>query len=282
MNRGDQIRAWYPTLHAAWGLQHWWPAQSRFEVIAGAFLTQNTAWTNVERALRNLRRARLLSVAGVRRVPLAELEALVRPAGYFRQKAQRLKNFVRFLDQRYHGSLTRLFARPTAELRAELLALDGVGRETADSILLYAASHPVFVVDAYTRRVVHRHHLLPYDAEYDQIRDLFESALGHGSSFPAPRAAAPTAASRRERPETRNVLPHLPSRMSRGRRGDVAQRYNEMHGLLVNVGKFHCQKRAPQCAGCPLERFLPRGGPRPLPVIPPRALGGARRRSIMK
>ena len=149
--RETQIRTYYRTLFQAWGPQHWWPAHSRFEVIVGAYLTQNTACTNVEKALANLRAAGLLSAKGIRRAPLTELERLIRPAGYFRQKAKRLKLFVAYLDRQYRGSLARLFARPTAELREELLNLHGVGPETADSILLYAGNHPVFVVDAYTR-----------------------------------------------------------------------------------------------------------------------------------
>lgn len=159
--RQNQIQTYYNALFHAWGPQHWWPAQSPFEVIAGAYLTQNTAWANVEKALANLRSARRLSVSGIRRASLAELERLIRPAGYFRQKAQRLKIFVVFLDQKYHGSLTTLFAQPTKKLREELLNLHGVGPETADSILLYAGNHPVFVVDAYTRRILARHEILP-------------------------------------------------------------------------------------------------------------------------
>lgn len=174
----DAIRAYYHTLSSAWGRQHWWPAQSRFEVIVGAYLTQNTAWANVEKALANLRKARLLTIRGIRRTPQPQLERLIRPSGYFRQKAQRLKTFVTFLDQRYGGSLARMFARPTAELRGELLALNGVGPETADSILLYAGNHPAFVVDAYTRRILERHQIVSGAAGYDEIRQLFEQALG--------------------------------------------------------------------------------------------------------
>ena len=129
----------------------------RFEVIVGAILTQNTSWTNVERALASLRAAGKLSVAGIRQVPLPKLEQLIRSSGYFRQKAQRLKNFVAFLDARYDGSLQRMFATPTEQLRDELLALNGIGPETADSILLYAGNHSIFVVDAYTRRILERH-----------------------------------------------------------------------------------------------------------------------------
>ena len=139
----DEIQQYYTVLSRAWGPQHWWPAETQFEVIVGAYLTQNTAWTNVERALANLREARLLSEEGIRTVRLARLERLIRPSGYFRQKATRLKIFVAFLDKQYNGSLEKLFEQPTPKLRDELLNLNGVGPETADSILLYAGNHPV-------------------------------------------------------------------------------------------------------------------------------------------
>src|SRR6266852_8927282 len=167
----------YSTLSRAWGRQHWWPARTRFEVIVGAYLTQNTTWTNVERALRSLRAAGRLNVEGIRTTPLPQLESMIRSAGYFRQKARHLKTFVAFLDERYGGSLSRLFAQPTDKPRQELLALNGVGPETADSILLYAGQHPVFVVDAYTRRILDRHQILPVNAKYEEIRQLFEPAL---------------------------------------------------------------------------------------------------------
>src|SRR5271167_1279045 len=171
------IHAYYNALFSHWGRQHWWPAQSRFEVIVGAYLTQNTSWTNVEKALGNLRKARRLTIRGIRHTPQPELERLIRSAGYFRQKAQHLKTFVRFLDERYGGSLARMFARPTTELRDKLLALNGVGPETADSILLYAGNHPVFVVDAYTRRILERHEILREKTGYEEIRELFQRAL---------------------------------------------------------------------------------------------------------
>src|SRR4030081_3156682 len=172
-----QIQAYYRILFSAWGCQHWWPARTRFEVIVGAYLTQNTGRKNVERAMSNLRSAHLLSVEGIRRIALPELERLIHSAGYFRQKAQRLKTFVAFLDQHYGGSLNKLFSQPTTKLREELLSLNGVGPETADSILLYAGNHPVFVVDAYTRRILERHGILPEKADYEDIRLLFQSAL---------------------------------------------------------------------------------------------------------
>src|SRR5216110_1272689 len=177
MDEEEQIRAYYYTLFQVWGPQHWWPARTRFEVIVVAYLTQNTSWTNVERALRRLRSAGLLNLRAMREVSLTKLESQIRSAGYFRQKAQRLKTFVAFLDDHYGGSLTRMFAQPTAKLRQELLALEGVGPETADSILLYAGQHPIFVVDAYTRRIADRHGILPANADYEEFRVLFEEAL---------------------------------------------------------------------------------------------------------
>jgi len=248
----DAIRNYYRALFSAWGRQHWWPAQSRFEVIVGAYLTQNTSWTNVEKALGNLRRAGLLTIDGIRRTPLPKLESLIRPSGYFRQKARRLKNFVGFPDARYGGLLTQMFARPTGELREELLALNGVGPETADSILLYAGNHPVFVVDAYTRRILERHRTIPNNAPYDEIRQLVEQALGamlqsnaiQDGSLDSTKSGPAGAC-------------HRPSRMSTSKRSGVVQIFNEMHGLIVGVGKTYCLRSQPRCELCPLQKFLP-------------------------
>ena len=247
------IRTYYAALFRAAGPQHWWPAQSRLEVIVGAYLTQNTAWTNVEKALANLRAAHLLSAKGIRQVSLADLERLIRPAGYFRQKARRLKLFVAYLDRHYEGSLTKLFGRPTHQLRQELLGLNGIGPETADSILLYAGNHPVFVVDAYTRRILTRHEILPERTDYESVRELFERALtplartvsGAGQPVVQHLAAAFQATA------------HPPSRMSAAKRTALAQIYNEMHGLIVGVGKNYCRKSRPNCDECPLQKFLP-------------------------
>jgi endonuclease-3 related protein len=250
----EEVRQYYKALSRAWGAQHWWPAETRFEVIVGAYLTQNTAWTNVERALANLRAADVLSVKGIREIPLARLERLIQPSGYFRQKARRLKTFVTFLDQEYGSSLERLFSQATDKLREELLSLNGVGPETGDSILLYAGNHPVFVVDTYTRRILARHEILPEDADYEDIRQLLQCAL------------APLA--QEQRPASANIArplesdirgaAHPPSAMSTATRPALAQVYNEMHGLLVGVGKHFCGKSQPKCDGCPLQRFLPR------------------------
>ena len=249
----EQVRAYYETLFRAWGRQHWWPARTRFEVIVGAYLTQNTAWTNVERALRSLRASGLLTLEGIRCVPLPQLEALIRSAGYFRQKARRLKTFVSYLDEHYGGSLNQMFAQSTERLREELLALNGVGPETADSILLYAGNHPVFVVDAYTRRVLDRHGILAEKAGYEEIRAVLERAL-------APLASDVSFPSEGSKSISATIVPgtsHPPSSMSIAKRSPLVQIYNEMHGLIVGVGKNYCVKSKARCEACPLKPYLP-------------------------
>jgi endonuclease-3 related protein len=173
----NALRSYFDSLYSAYGPQHWWPGRTRFEIIVGAILTQNTSWKNVERAISNLRAARLLSPAAIRGISATTLARHLRPSGYFRQKARTLKTFVAFLYAKHGGSLNRLFAAPTTVVREQLLARRGVGPETADSILLYAGKHPVFVVDAYSRRILERHGLAHPKSSYDEIRGLFESAL---------------------------------------------------------------------------------------------------------
>ncbi len=249
------LRAYYQTLYSAWGCQHWWPAHSRFEMIVGAYLTQNTSWTNVEKALSNLRQAKLLTVDGIRRTPTSRLEKMIRPSGYFRQKARSLKLFVRFLDRNYAGSLSKLFARPTAELRNELLALNGVGPETADSILLYAGNHGVFVVDAYTRRILERHEIIDPSTRYEEIRSLCERALAANMLCEVDPISSQTAQVVID--SDRRGSCHLPSRLSSAKRSEQAQIFNEMHGLIVGVGKNYCLKSQPHCEQCPLQPYLP-------------------------
>ena len=251
MTPDEHIRGYFRTLYGAWGHQHWWPAQTPFEVVVGAYLTQNTSWTNVERALENLRKARVLSVSGIRRTPLRRLEQLIRSSGYFRQKAQRLKTLVKFLDDRYGGSVSRMFAEPTDKLRNALLALNGVGPETADSILLYAGNHPSFVVDAYTRRILERHGLVDARASYEEIRELFERSLA-----PLADEALECAPVISEDGKPRGSS-HAPSPMSTAKRDALVQLFNEMHGLIVGVGKNYCKKSQPECERCPLQKFLP-------------------------
>jgi endonuclease III related protein len=242
--RSDEIIRYYRALRSRWGPQNWWPARSRLEVIVGAYLTQNTNWANVEKAIINLRRARLLNVKALREIPLRRLQQLIRPSGYFRQKAKKLKIFIRFLDKKYGGSLDRFFAHPTVELRSELLGLNAVGPETADSILLYAGNHSVFVVDAYTRRVFERHGLISAKAGYEEIRRLVEDALTTQPLEPLAPGAAGT--------DPR----HPVSRMSGMARSQLTQHNNELHALIVRVGNQYCRKTA-KCEECPLREFLP-------------------------
>ena len=171
------LHSYYGALFAAHGPQHWWPGHSRFEIIVGAILTQNTSWKNVRRAITNLRLAKLLSPAAIGRVRESTLASHLRPSGYFRQKTKTLKTFVAFLYTKHSGSLDRLFAAPTAAVREQLLQLRGIGPETADSILLYAGKHPVFVVDAYARRILERHGLAQPKSTYEELRSRFESSL---------------------------------------------------------------------------------------------------------
>jgi endonuclease III related protein len=256
--REQEVRQYYRTLFEAWGVQHWWPAETRFEVIVGAYLTQNTAWTNVELALEKLRAADLLTVEGIRRVRVSRLERLIHSSGYFRQKAGRLKTFLAFLDARYEGSIDRLFAQPTIKLREELLSLNGVGPETADSILLYAGNHPVFVVDAYTRRILDRHAILPVNTGYDDIRALFERGLAPiAHEEERQPAKLPSHLESGLESSVRGAA-HPPSAMSTEHRTALVQVYNEMHGLIVGVGKNYCRKSQPKCDACPLQPFLPR------------------------
>jgi endonuclease-3 related protein len=173
----SSLQNYFNALYNAHGPQHWWPGRSRFEIIIGAILTQNTSWKNVESAIANLRKARRLTPSAMRAISLAKLASLIRPSGYFRQKAKKLKAFVDFLFDAHGGSLSRMFQIPAAVLREELLAVHGIGPETADSILLYAGEHPVFVIDAYTRRILERHGLVTPKQSYEHLRSLFEATL---------------------------------------------------------------------------------------------------------
>lgn len=150
------LLALYKMLHAYFGPQHWWPAKTKFEVCVGAILTQNTSWQNVERAIRNLKRAKKLSLRGILSLNEKQLANLIKSAGYYNQKARRLKLFCKYVQQNYSGRLKRLFNKSLTDLREELLSLHGIGEETADSIILYAAEKPSFVVDAYTERIIER------------------------------------------------------------------------------------------------------------------------------
>lgn len=211
-------------LAAAYGKQYWWPAKTPFEVIIGAYLTQNTSWKAVEVSLENLRAAEVLSVQGIRSISLNELTDLIRPSGFYTRKAPALKTFVAMLDVEFEGSLEKLAALPTARLRERLLALPGVGPETADAIMLYALKHPVPVADEYLRRVAIRHDLLspPPQKNRSGYESLVQLTSDTFHSDPA---------------EQKVLL------------------FNEFHALTVAVGKAHCG-RIPDCEHCPIAGDL--------------------------
>ena len=173
----------YRRLFRAFGPQHWWPGESPFEVVVGAVLVQNTAWKNVEKAIENLKENDLLQPHALYEVPAEELEELIRPAGYYRVKARRLRNLLEFLVEQYDGSLEAIFDTELSTLRQQLLAVNGVGPETADSILLYAGGLPVFVVDTYTHRVLARHGWIGFHADYHEIQDHFQSDLAQDAAL---------------------------------------------------------------------------------------------------
>jgi endonuclease-3 related protein len=222
MSPEARVRRMFDRLAEAYGPQHWWPAETAFEVILGAYLTQNTAWKAVERSLANLRAAGALTIAGLRAIPVEALRELIRPSGFVTRKAPALKSFVALLDAEFGGSLKRMAAAPTDALRHRLLALPGVGHETADAILLYALGHPVPVADEYLRRIAERHRLM----EVPTGRARYESLAGL----------------------TRRAFAADPA-------SGQARLFNEFHALTVAVGKAHCGRIA-RCEGCPLAYDL--------------------------
>lgn len=215
-----RLRRMHEQLFTAYGPQSWWPAETAVEVIAGAYLTQNTSWKAVERSLENLRAAGALSIAGLRGLSLEALTDAIRPSGFFTRKAPALKAFIAFLDDQYGGSLERMAASPTEPLRTRLLQLPGVGCETADAILLYALGHAVPVADEYLRRIAERHRLIE----------------------PAPR---------HNRRGYQALVQLTRDAFAGDRAEDRAHLYNEFHALTVQVGKSHCGRVA-KCDGCPL------------------------------
>ncbi len=180
MKKGDapeKLKEFYKALFKAFGPQGWWPGETPFEVIVGAILTQNTSWSNVEKAIRNLKKEQLLTPRRLHALGLKELAGHIRSAGYFNIKAKRLKNFLDRLFDNYNGNLNNLLKKNAGELRKELLSINGIGPETADSIVLYAAEYPEFVVDAYTKRIFSRHNLIRHDAGYEEVKSLFMDNL---------------------------------------------------------------------------------------------------------
>lgn len=224
LTSAQRLRIMHDQLVAAYGPQSWWPAQTPFEVILGAYLTQNTAWKAVERSLDNLRSDGALTLEGLRSLSVDNLRELIRPSGFHTRKASALKAFVAMLDSDFGGSLDKLAAESTPALRRRLLALPGVGPETADAILLYALGHAVPVADEYLRRIAERHRLI--DPPPGRNRKGYES------------------------------LVHLTQQAFAGEVASVhAQFFNEFHALTVAVGKAHCGKTA-RCTACPLAADL--------------------------
>ena len=175
--RNGKLKEIYRRLFAVFGPQHWWPGETAFEVSVGAILTQNTNWGNVERAIGNLRNEGLLDAEHLYRLPVGQLADLIRPAGYFNIKAKRLKNFVEFLAVNYGGRIRTMKREEASAIRDKLLSVSGIGPETADSIILYALGKPVFVIDAYTKRVLSRHSVLEHASSYADFQQLFHSSL---------------------------------------------------------------------------------------------------------
>jgi len=173
----SQLLAIYERLHSSLGPSDWWPGETSLEVIVGAILTQNTSWRNVEQALARLKEEGALSVERLTRMGEEQLAEWIRPAGYYRIKARRLKNFFRFLQEDYHGQIGALGEQPLEKVRDQLLGIRGVGPETADSILLYALGKPTFVVDTYTHRIFSRHRLVPEESDYEGLRSFFMETL---------------------------------------------------------------------------------------------------------
>ena len=216
------MRSAYQLMREYFGHLHWWPGETPFEVCVGAILTQNTSWSNVERAIANLKAAGVLEPKKLFALPESKLARLVRPAGYFNVKARRLRAFLSVLVEEFDGDLSRLFAGKTIVVRERLLAIHGIGPETADSLLLYAGRHHSFVIDAYTKRIFQRHGWCGKGADYDELKARCESVL---------------------------------DRKSLCARLDFWQDY---HAQLVMVGKHFCRPRQPRCGECPLKPLLPR------------------------
>ncbi len=171
------LMSMYRALRESFGPRHWWPASSPFEVCVGAILTQNTSWKNVAKAIVSLKEAERLDPVKIYRTSHEELAQIIKPAGYFNVKAVRLRNFINYLVEKHGGDLDSLFSAPVATLREELLSIKGIGKETADSMILYAANKLIFVVDAYTKRILYRHGLVNENADYDTMQSIFQANL---------------------------------------------------------------------------------------------------------
>ncbi len=218
------------------GFLNWWPGDGPLEISIGAILTQNTAWSNVEKALANLRRiAHLEDARAISLLPIEELQQALRPSGYYRLKSQRVLDFLSIIISRFDNSVIHMLKGETPEVRDRLLQIRGIGPETADSILLYAGSHPVMVVDAYTRRIFSRHGWCHSDEAYHALQEICLNAISADPSV-------------RKHPRLRFL--------------------EDLHAQIVMVGKNYCRPRKPDCENCPLRCFLPDSGPILNPLNP--------------
>ncbi len=216
-----ELRQAYRLMRKRFGHRNWWPGDTAFEICVGAILTQNTSWKNVELAITNLKAAKVLEPRKIYALSHKELAQLIRSAGYFNIKAKRLQNFVNVLVDQHGASLKRLMQGDTNTVRARLLDINGIGPETADSMLLYAGNHHSFVIDAYTKRIFSRHKWCGENADYDDLKSLCSESL---------------------------------NQKSRAARLDYWQDY---HAQLVGVGNRYCKTRNPLCNECPLKPLLP-------------------------
>lgn len=216
------LRQAYRLMHRAHGHLQWWPADSPFEICVGAILTQNTLWENVELAITNLKAARVLTPKKIHALTHSKLAQLIRPSGYFNIKAKRLRNFVDIVVEQHGASLKRFFKGDTATVRERLLAINGIGPETADSMLLYAGGHQSFVIDAYTKRIFERHDWCDANDDYDALQTLCTNSL------------------------------------SQKRDADKLDYWRDYHAQLVVIGSRYCKPRNPNCDDCPLKTLLPR------------------------
>lgn len=173
----DKLKLIYKRLYLFFGPQHWWPAETPFEVMVGAVLTQNTNWSNVEKAINNLKKHKVLSAKRLHKLSRKSIASLIRSAGYYNVKARRIKNFLDFLNDNYSGKIREMAGEETNSLRLGLLSVNGIGPETADSILLYALNKPVFVIDAYTKRIFSRHGFITAECDYHIAQNLFSKNL---------------------------------------------------------------------------------------------------------
>jgi endonuclease III related protein len=173
----NKLMEMFRLMFERFGPQHWWPGDGPLEMMVGAVLTQNTNWINVEKAIINLKRMNLLTIEAIHKISKEKLAECIRPAGYYNIKAARLKNLINMLEDKYEGDISGLFNESTDVQREALLSVKGIGPETADSIILYAASRPVFVIDAYTYRILNRHNMADEQASYDEMQEMFMSNL---------------------------------------------------------------------------------------------------------